>query len=94
MADQEKVTKALEIYQKTEAARDQAEENMQKALAQLRETAGQSTFEVAGQYYQIRERKGVLYLCKLDGPPKGRPKKPKTAEAVAKEQAQDKSALN
>jgi hypothetical protein len=75
MLDETKVTAALGVYLKCLQRRERAEDNVQEALAQLRGAAETSTFELKEQWYQIRERKGRLYLCELDGKPKGRPKK-------------------
>lgn len=74
MTDDNKISQALGIFRKTEEALDAAESNVQKALVQLRDIAGK-TFNLESNYFQIRERKGNLYMCELDGPPKGRPKK-------------------
>lgn len=70
-----KITSALDVYQKCLERQTVAEANVQKSLVQLHEVAETSTFELRGQWYQMRKRKGRLYLCKLDGKPKGRPKK-------------------
>lgn len=78
MTDENKISQALDIFNKTVEAHVAAESNMQKALVQLRDIAGK-TFNLQGKFYQIRERKGNLYMCELDGPPKGRPKKQNTA---------------
>ena len=75
MSDEAKVTSALDVYLKCLQGQTKAEDNVQKSLAQLRGAAGAATFELKNQWYQVRERKGRLYLCELDGKPKGRPKK-------------------
>ena len=75
MIDEAKVTSALGVYQKCLEGRESAEANVQESLAQLRGAAESATFVLKGQWYQVRERKGRLYLCELDGKPKGRPKK-------------------
>jgi hypothetical protein len=81
-----KIASALRNYRECLVGRDKAEESVQESLGQLREVVGISTFELSEQWYQIRERKGRLYLCELDGKPKGRPKK--TVEQKAHDKAE------
>ena len=73
--DEAKVAAALGTYKQCLQGQGQAETSTQESLTQLRKAIETSTFEHAGQWYQIRERKGRLYLCELDCKPKGRPKK-------------------
>jgi len=92
LMDEAKVTSALAVYSKCVEGRARAEANVQESLAQLRGAAETSTFELNGQWYQIRERKGKLYLCELDGKPKGRPKKtPEQRERDRLEREQQKA---
>lgn len=69
-----------------------AAQNVIAALDALKETAGDSTFVLDGQHYQIRKRNGKTYLCELAGPPKGRPKgrtvKPVVEEVTPPETAE------
>lgn len=67
--------KSLEVYNKTLEALERAEDNVQKALEQLKKFAGKATFEINGTYYQIRKRGAGFYLCELNGAPHGRPRK-------------------
>jgi len=53
---------------------ENAEQEVQTALAAIRATSGSSTVSVEGQFFQVRERKDKLYLCELTGKPRGRPK--------------------
>jgi hypothetical protein len=72
--DDAKLKKAFEIATNTVAKAAQAETNVQLALRQLKDIAESPTFIIDDVYYQIRERKGVMYLCTLKGKPLGRPK--------------------
>lgn len=52
---------------------ERAEKAVQSALQNIKVTAGSSTIEVDGQFFQVRERGAKLYLCELSGKPRGRP---------------------
>lgn len=67
------VKKALLQYNKTMDALEAAEAAVQTALQNIKDVAGSATVHVDTQYFQIRERRGKLYLCELNGKPKGRP---------------------
>ena len=91
--EQDKLAQSLDVYEKALDSADRAEDNLQRSLTQIKKFAAKSTFEVKGQYYQVRERKGRLYMCNLDGPPKGRPKKtPEEKAAAALQRAEKKAA--
>lgn len=82
--------KALQVYNSTLEQLERSEDNVQKALEQLRRFAGSSTFNIDGKFYQLRKRKNSYYLCELSGKPKGRPKRevetPVVAEPAAPEE--------
>jgi len=84
--DEAKVRKAFEIATNTVAKFKQAETNVQLSLRQLKDVAESPTFTLDGTFYQIRERKGVMYLCTLKGKPLGRPKG-KTSKTEATEES-------
>lgn len=93
MVDVAKVSSAMDVYLGCLKGRETAEDSVQKALTQLRSVAGSSTFQLPdGSWYQIRERKGKLYLCELDGKPKGRPKKTTEQKAHDKAEREAKAA--
>lgn len=71
MDDRAKQT--FEAYKQTAASYKELEATLQRQLQALKAVAG-STFQVDNQYYQIRQRKGVLYFCELKSAPQGRPK--------------------
>lgn len=81
--DDAKLKKAFEIATSTVAKAKQAETNVQLALRQLKDIAESPTFTIDDVYYQIRERKGVMYLCTLKGKPLGRPKGKSSKSEVA-----------
>lgn len=66
--------KALQVYNATLEQLEKSEDNVQKALEQLKRFAGASTFNIEGKFYQLRKRKNSYYLCELSGKPRGRPK--------------------
>ena len=76
------VLKALQVYNATLDQLERAEDNVQKALAQLRKFAGSSTFNIDGKFFQLRKRKNSYYMCELSGKPQGRRKQ----EVVAVEE--------
>jgi hypothetical protein len=73
-----KVLTAFNELRRAEAALEQAKANFDNQIRNLRTVSGRSTFCFDGQFFQIRERKGQVYLCVLDGKPQGR--KPKNAD--------------
>jgi hypothetical protein len=82
--DPAKIAAAFAVVESTALALDTARQANQLALKELKNTTHTSTFNVEGAYYQIRERTGTgMYLCKLEGPPKGRGKKKAAAAAEA-----------
>lgn len=74
MSDQ--LQQAFDEYLQVEQVLENTENQVEAALEKLKTVAGSPTFVIAEQYYQIRKRSERLYLCKLVGPPKGRPKLP------------------
>lgn len=82
--DQAKLEQALAVYDRAIEAVEKAEDNLQLALQQVRKFAEKPTFCVQGQHYQLRERKGRIYMCVLEGPPKGRPRKSKAEKEAAR----------
>ena len=62
--------KALQVYNATLEQLERAEDNVQKALAQLKRFAGSSTFKIEGKPFQLRKRKDNYYLCELSGKPR------------------------
>lgn len=86
----DKLKKAHEVALNTIAKMEQMEQNVQAALKQLKDIAQTPTFAIEGVYYQVRERGGSLYLCKLQGKPLGRPKG--TASSSAPKRGKKKAA--
>lgn len=83
------IKSALVSYNSAMDALEDAEKSVQVALQNIKTVAKVATIEVDGQFFQVRERRGKLYLCELNGKPKGRPvgskKKRPEGEAVATE---------
>lgn len=77
------ISEKMAHLRKVEAQKKQVQADYQRLLGELREVAGKSTFKVDGQWYQIRSRKGLRYMCLLDGPPRGRPRKEEAAAKAA-----------
>lgn len=82
------VTQAFVEYNKAMDDLEKAEQGVQAALANIKNSANSSTIEMDGQYFQVRERREKLYLCELSGKPRGRPKgsknsKPRKGSAAA-----------
>lgn len=69
------LTEKMNSFLALEQKKEQIDSQLQLMLDELRTLATKSTFKVDGQWYQVRVRKGLRYMCKLDGPPRGRPRK-------------------
>ena len=84
MAD---IASKLTDYYSALKAEELASKQVMATLDALKDAAGSSTFIHDGQHYQIRKRKDKTYLCELQGPPKGRPKKDRSlvTESVVEE---------
>jgi hypothetical protein len=68
------IKSALLQYNTAMDALEAAEKAVQEALLAIKTVANASTVDVEGQFFQVRERKDKLYLCELNGKPRGRPK--------------------
>lgn len=77
------ISEKMSLLHKLEAQKKNIEAEYQRLLGELRDVAGKSTFKVGGQWYQVRSRKGLRYMCLLDGPPRGRPRKEEVAAKAA-----------
>lgn len=64
---------ALILYNEAIESLEMAEQQVQIALQNIKTVAGTATIVVDSQYFQVRERRKKLYLCELNGKPKGRP---------------------
>lgn len=84
MSDSALSTK-IHHYLQLEDKKADLEAELQIVLGELRESAGKSTFKCDDQWYQVRTRNGLRYMCKLDGPPRGRPRKAAEPAEVQKE---------
>lgn len=69
------VSQQLQHYFKLAQQKEDLEAELQKALGDIRLAAGRSTFQIDDKWYQVRMRNGLKYMCLLDGPPRGRPRK-------------------
>jgi hypothetical protein len=85
------IKSALIQYNRAMDALEEAEKAVQAALHNIKEVAKVATIEVDGQFFQVRERREKLYLCELNGKPKGRPlgSKKKKPEELATEPSSD-----
>jgi len=80
MSNAAAVQTKLDEYLALEKHLSAVEEKMEKTLEELKTVANSPTFNLSGQYFQVRKRNGHLYLCRLDGPPKGRPRLDRTQQ--------------
>ncbi len=74
------VRQALQQYNLAMDTLEKAESAVQEALKVVKSCAQSATVNVDGQFFQVRERKDKLYLCELNGKPKGRPKGSKNSK--------------
>lgn len=65
---------ALIQYNTAMDALEVAEKSVQDALLLIKSASTSSTIQVEGQFFQVRARAGKMYLCELNGRPRGRPK--------------------